>query len=355
MKPFLMLALLLLLAACNKAPQAPADSLFKGLSDDNPSASLYRSPLTLPDDYRSHDNYQLEWWYLTVVAEDEEANPFGFQFTLFRLKQDDVPENVWADNQLWMAHASLHSSEQHWFEERLARGGVGNAGVATPPFRAWLDNWEWQAMTGTTPFPSDLTVAFKDGTSVTLTLTAAGPPVRHGHQGISHKSANGDLRSYYYSQPFITVTGQIDSKEKPARLTGKGWFDHEWTSELARDEALGWDWLSLHLDDERKVMVFRMHTAGASPFVTGTLINAAGDYRTLDADEVTFLPDGYETINGHTMPVRWQLSLPREGIDVQIAPFKPGQYNTGQFPYYEGRVEVSGTHTGSGFLELTGY
>jgi predicted secreted hydrolase len=42
-------------------------------------------------------------------------------------------------------------------------------------------------------------------------------------------------------------------------------------------------------------------------------------------------------------------------LDLNISPFKANQWNESAFPYYEGRVNVSGTHTGKGFLELTGY
>ena len=48
------------------------------------------------------------------------------------------------------------------------------------------------------------------------------------------------------------------------------------------------------------------------------------------------------------------MKIPSKNLDVNISPFKPGQWNEGRFSYYEGRVNVEGTHSGQGFMELTG-
>ena len=48
--------------------------------------------------------------------------------------------------QLWMGHAARHHAGRGILSaERLARGGIGQAGVTAAPFAAWIDDWQ---MTG---------------------------------------------------------------------------------------------------------------------------------------------------------------------------------------------------------------
>jgi predicted secreted hydrolase len=40
----------------------------------------------------------------------------------------------------YMGHVGLRDGKQAWFEERFARGGVGNAGISSIPFNAFIDD-----------------------------------------------------------------------------------------------------------------------------------------------------------------------------------------------------------------------
>lgn len=354
----LTVVLCLLLLGCSEPK--PDTSLF-GTDADKPVATLVSKdhPVLLPDDHKSHPDFDIEWWYLTFVLEDTQGHPFGLQFTLFRFANDQRYQSNWSDNQLWMGHASLHTRTKHYFEERFGSGGVGNVFVSEPLakaklFSAQLDNWQWQSETSSLT-PSTLTFTINDAASVTLQLSASGPLIKQGDNGYSIKTADEQYRSYYYSQPFIQAEGQIQFGSETLLVTGNGWFDHEWTSELANDNALGWDWFSLHLDNGDKVMAFRMHVNGQPPYVTGTYITAAGNQQTLSDSTVELTPVDSETLGEHHYPVKWRMQIPDKALDIILTPFKPGQRNDGRFPYYEGRIEINGTHAGSGFLELTGY
>jgi predicted secreted hydrolase len=178
--------------------------------------------------------------------------------------------------------------------------------------------------------------------------------VKHGEQCYSIKTADGDYRSYYYSPPFIDVQATMTHGGEQKNLTGQGWYDHEWTSHLAGPEALGWDWFSLHLDDGRKLMVFRMKTTNRPPYLTGSLIFASGEVVTLAPEDITLEPMNRIRLAAATVPTQWRLQLDTHHIDLSLEAFIADQWNPAQLPYYEGRVEVSGSHKGSGFMELTG-
>ena len=307
-----------------------------------------------------------------------------------------------------MGHASLHTAEQHYFEERFASGGVGNAYVNQQPFTTVIDDWVWKAaqaevQTGAESkamFPSVLTFSFgqsstlhplktrgkipatsadslselNDAPSVSavkiaLNLNTYGPFIKQGDNGYSKKTQDERLRSYYYSQPFINAEGTLNIEGNSVRVTGKGWFDHEWTSHLANSEAMGWDWFSLHLDDGSKLMAFRMHAMNKNMknskskhseiFTTASYIAKNGTKETIEQANVSITPTAYETINeggvARAVPTIWRIQIPIKDIDVTVNQFKENQWNNSLFPYYEGRVEIKGSHSGSGFMELTGY
>lgn len=369
----------------------------KNAPDGTLSSVTRDKPIVLPKDHQSHPDYQLEWWYLTFVLADDNNNQYGLQYTLFRFNtptSTSTPPNHWANSQQWMGHASLHTPSQHFFEERFAAGGVGNAFVNNAPFEAVIDNWAWvtsdkPSSTEYSLFPSSLnfTITSPEAQlqrlvssnqehvespkiSVYFSLNNYGPAIKQGDEGYSPKTQDERLRSYYYSYPFINAQGKIVIDDKAIKVSGLGWFDHEWTSHLANSEAMGWDWFSLHLDNGDKLMAFRMHAAKSKAlttmsdmFTTGSYITSDGRKYTLSSEHLSLLPLEKETITTSTgvreVPTSWRIVLNDTAmglaLDVNITPFKTNQWNNGTFSYYEGRVNVSGSHTGSGFLELTGY
>jgi predicted secreted hydrolase len=204
---------------------------------------------------------------------------------------------------------------------------------------------------------------------VALNLNTSGPFIKQGDNGYSKKTQDERLRSYYYSQPFINAEGTLNIEGNSVKVTGKGWFDHEWTSHLANSEAMGWDWFSLHLDDGSKLMAFRMHAMNENMknskskhseiFTTASFIAGNGTKETIEQANISITPTAYETINEgespRSVPTAWRIKIPIKDIDVSISPFKENQWNNSLFPYYEGRVEIKGSHSGIGFMELTGY
>lgn len=351
------------------------------LTGDN----IYRADpnyqIRFPEDHQAHPNFGIEWWYLTANLEDQYKNKFGLQWTLFRFISGnnktqinrEKNRNIWADDQLYMAHASIHGSvngvHKHWFSEKFARGGVGNAGVENTPFTLFIDDWEWLNDTSSSLFPATLNFnAVEKKTplisnhkiSANLTLEQTGPFVLHGDNGYSIKSSTGQHASHYYSAPFININGSLTVHSNGLtdhilKIQGQAWYDHEWTSQLLDTETLGWDWFSLHLENGNKIMAFRMRLLGQADYITGTFITSNGDKTSLLPDDISLLPLSYSQINGKTLPLTWQLKIKEQNIDIVITTIKEDQWNAATVEYYEGMVEFKGTHSGLGFIELTGH
>ena len=96
-----------------------------------------------------------------------------------------------------------------------------------------------------------------------------------GEAGFSVKSEAGQA-SYYYSQPFYTLTGTLTLDGREVAVTGQGWLDREWSSAPLTADQEGWDWFALHLDGGAKLMVYRLRHRDAPAFLAGTHVAPDG-------------------------------------------------------------------------------
>ncbi len=324
---------------------------FAGLGTD---ADGFATPqrgtdLQFPRDHGPHPDFRIEWWYLTATLTGDDGVDYGIQWTLFRSALAPTEAEGWQSPQVWMGHAGLTTPTQHFFAERLARGGIGQAGVTAQPFDAWIDDWQ---MAGDDL--SDLRlVARGDVFSYDLRMQADGPLIRHGDNGYSVKSEAGQA-SYYYSQPAYQIDGVLHLPDGPVRVTGDGWLDREWSSQPLAEDQTGWDWFSLSFDDGARLMGFILRGAQGD-FTSGTWIAADGTATALPHGAFQADPLDTTEVAGRQVPTRWRVYLPERGLDAQVMALNPNSWMGTAFAYWEGPVSVTGSHAGRGYLEMTGY
>jgi len=322
-------------------------------------------PFHFPQDHLPHEEYRIEWWYLTANLKSEKGQQYGVHWTLFRQSMNaNKNPGGWSSNQIWMAHAALSLPEGHEYEERFARGGIGQAGVIVEPtggFSAWMDNWSLQGLSDD-PFPGSLRFTVKD-IDVSLNLGANTPWVLQGNNGFSQKSAKGQA-SYYYSQPHIDVVGSLSHQGTKVQLSGKAWLDREWSSQPLAPDQPGWDWLSLHFDDGYALMIYRLRQSSGGDWYSGTWITPAGKSESLKPEDIVFEPlESTKVKTGpdefRNLPLRWQVRLPSKNRQWTVQALSENNWLNTTFPYWEGPVSVtdtvSGMPAGAGYLELTGY
>ena len=58
---------------------------------------------------------------------------------------------------------------------------------------------------------------------------------------------------------------------------------------------------------------------------------------------------------GREVPVVWQVSLPDRAVDVTVTAMNRQAWMDTLVSYWEGPVRITGSHTGRGYLEMTGY
>ncbi|WIY24653.1 lipocalin-like domain-containing protein [Parasedimentitalea psychrophila] len=310
-----------------------------------------QNTLEFPLDHGSHPNFRIEWWYMTANLNGDDGGEYGVQWTLFRIARGPGDRAGWSSPQIWVGHAGLTTEDAMYYDERWARGGIGQAGVSIQPFTAWIDNW---AMASPDQTLQNLTVTASGGRfAYNLAMTARGPLVRHGDNGYSVKSAGGQA-SHYYSQPRYDVTGTLTLADGSVEVTGQGWLDREWSSQpLAKDQN-GWDWFSLSFDSGAKLMGFILR-GDSGDYSSGTWIDAEGSATPLAPGAFQAVPLDYSIVEGRTVPVTWQVNLPEHEVSVMIQPINEQSWMGTSVPYWEGPVTISGSHTGRGYLEMTGY
>ena len=304
--------------------------------------------LQFPADHGAHPEFRIEWWYLTANMTGPDGTPYGLQWTLFRSALAPRDGEGWDTPQLWMGHAAVTTPDAHFVAERLARGGIGQAGVTASPFSAWIDDW---AMDGPDFDNMRLKAAGTDF-AYDVQLTAKGPLVLHGQNGYSVKSAAGQA-SLYYSQPFFQLSGTLNLPDGDVAVTGTAWLDREWSSQpLARDQT-GWDWFSLSFESGEKMMGFILR--GAENYTSATWIAADGTATAYPDGAFSATPLTRHTVAGREVPTTWQVRLPDRGVDVTVEALNPDAWMATSIPYWEGPVTISGSHKGVGYLEMTGY
>ncbi len=302
-----------------------------------------------PQDHGPHPEFRIEWWYLTANLKGEDGRDYGIQWTLFRSALKPFEHEGWQSPQIWMGHAAVTTPDAHYFAERLSRGGIGQAGVRADPFEAWIDEWHMRG----DDFDTLALSASGADFSYDLSLDATGPLVFHGDNGYSVKSADGQA-SFYYSQPAYSVQGVLHLPTGDVPVTGQGWLDREWSSQPLSSDQSGWDWFSLSFEDGQKLMAFRLRGARAE-FTSATWIDADGRTTALPDGSAQFTPLQTNEVAGRDIPTRWRVSLPDRDLDIKVDALTHQSWMGTRFEYWEGPVSVSGTHTGRGYLEMTGY
>ena len=316
--------------------------------------------LQFPRDAGSHPGHRIEWWYLTGQLETKRG-PMGFQVTFFRVRNPEAEANPsrFSPAQILFAHAALADpAKGHLLhDQRSARALKDLVEAREDETAVRIDDWHlvrdpggYRARIDARDFALD------------LALTPTQPVLLQGERGFSRKGQGTGAASYYYSEPHLRVDGRVRSAGETLEVKGAAWLDHEWSSQLLADDAVGWDWLGANLEGGGALMVFRIRAKDGAP------VWASATLRTPGKDPVVV---GREAIR-FTSRRQWQsprtatvypvaMAIEVAGETWQVDPLMDDQEldarsSTGTV-YWEGAVSVAGAKggRGHGYLELTGY
>jgi predicted secreted hydrolase len=337
------------------------------------AAAQYKTALPgyryeFPHDHFNHEDFQTEWWYTTGNLTAADGHHYGFELTFFRQGVDRDPgkNEPWDVQDLYLAHLALSDLDggEFYHAERTNRAGPGLAGIDEQQKRIWNGNWEirWNREEET------LNVV-DEKFSLSFTLHSEKPPVIHGVDGVSQKAAGLGHASHYISFTRLQTKGTIEMAGKSIGVRGTSWMDHEFFTHSMEAEQLGWDWLSVQLEDDTELMLyqFRRKDGSTDPFSSGTYVDAQGKSVHLTAADFRLVPTGETWTSGVTgakYPVAWNVEIPKLGLKLAATIRLKSQELAGGSKiapsYWEGAITIEGVRSGAsvrgvGYLEMTGY
>src|SRR5882724_7234585 len=347
--------------------------LIAGLLLVHPVAAQYRTALPgyhyeFPRDHFNHPDFQTEWWYYTGNLKSTDGRRFGFELTFFRqaVSRDPAKTSAWEVQDLYLAHLALSDLDggKFYHAERTNRSGPGIAAVNESLGRIWNGNWQMQ-WRGSDQELQAIDPRFQ----LHFALHPEKPPVIHGENGVSQKAEGLGRASHYISLTRLATSGTIDLGNKTFEVAGISWMDHEFFTHQLDSNQIGWDWLSLQLEDNTELMLFQIRRKDGSvdPYSAGTYVDAPGKTTHLRASDFILMPLGKtwkSPATGAAYPIEWKLAVPRLGLELEAKTPLESQELAGKTKlapnYWEGAIILTGKRNrqaagGVGYLEMTGY
>lgn len=302
----------------------------------------------LPADDAAHQESMERWTYRGLLQADT-GQRFGYQLSVFR-HREVVDYTVF--------HVSI-------VDLQTGKSYSGQARTPGVPNRVEQDGFDFQhenwIVSGSGP-KHRVEVRMREFALI-LALEDARPPVLHqapNSGGPGLLDLGGADKLYYYSRMRVPTRGSITVNGNTLPVSGQSWFDHQW-GDLHGTQP-GWNWLALHLDDGTDVVAFDVIGSRERQLMHVATVNRQGTTTAFGNTDYTLRPlDKVETIPGAPVryPQKWELAIPGKGLLLQItAPVEHCAFDrteTGHNRTWEGPVLVSGSDTGVGYLELSGY
>ena len=324
---------------------------------------------SFPKDHGSHSDFKTEWWYYTGNLKGEDGNQYGYELTFFRSALDlekPVYNSIWSIPNVYMAHFALSDVQNKRFytKARMQRPGPDFAGSTKDKLKVWTLNWS-----ASMDINEKQTLKAKSSDcSLDLEVSPLKPLVIHGENGISRKAALGDHASHYYSYTRLKTDGLLNINGKRIKVSGISWMDHEFGSNQLNENQVGWDWFSIHLNNNKEIMLYLMRLDDGSydQASSGSLISENGKLTHLKLSDYKIKPTGKWKSDKTKIEYKmgWEIEIPSQKVHLKVSPKINNQEFARQegnaVTYWEGACYVLGTYEnqpcrGDAYVEMTGY
>lgn len=350
-----------------------------------------------PRDHGSHPQFKIEWWYVTGHLKEKGGDRrFGFQATFFQHggfkppgsgadglsdERGAVGASAFGHAPVFLAHMAVLDVKSGEFihQERLNRSGW-DASSSTNTLD--VRNGNWSLRMAESAETSETRQSAKDdrirmvlqGTvrgeaAFDLTLVSTKPLVAFGDEGVSRKAADPTAASHYLTFTRLKADGTLSWGGSSLEVEGLAWMDHEFSSSQLTGDQAGWDWASIHLDDGRDLMVYRMRLLDGSTDTHSRIAWVDKQGGLVQAGPAAFdwvaMDHWISPKTGGRYPVRSRLHAthPLTGL-LEVFEFEPLAVHQemvgtlGGVSYWEGACRVldgSGREVGRAYVELAGY
>ena len=353
---FLSFALgLLLVSACSTFKPVPTTRF-------NPTTTRAE----LPHEEAPHPKNSLEWWYLTGHLTDQATGEqFGVEYVFFHFNLKDGKSDY------QMVNVALTDPQGQQFRYDYKLGKLPRLLTDSLPVRLrehkGAQVWKFDGQEGSYQLQAALTGKQNAGYALDLRTTPAKAVMLHGG-GMGYENYGGGITAGYYSYPRLATTGTLTVAGKTHQVTGELWYDRQWNCTSIVSKGVGWDWLSIQLDQPREELMLNTlrNSETCQTLKNGTFGGADGQNLHLASTDFQLTPLTYWTSpkSKKKYPAKWRVQVPGQGYDLTVEPLVPNQelglrfFHAFTMYYWEGMCRVTGTHngqpvTGKAYVEIT--
>lgn len=217
-----------------------------------------------------------------------------------------------------------------------------------------------------------------------LVLTPQKQPVRHGLNGVVKGHDGDDM--FYYCIPRCAVRGSVTVDGAKAEVdsstegASSAWYDHEFGGVSQEDTDMpamqyAWNWAAIQLSDGYDVSVATLVDPRSKPhrlMEKRAIVMDRDGNRTAPTDLQFIDRNAWTSVRSfNTYPTQWDVQIRgvecdgHTPLDMQLrleAPFDDQEFVTliAKPGFWEGRVQVSGTHNGKAvsglaYVEVNGF
>jgi len=299
-------------------------------------------PVVLPRDHGAHPAFQVEWWYTAGTVADARGRDYfwfatvwsGMGFLAARVNVVDLRADRIVLSKEYVAAGAPTQGQ--------TRIDVGDFGLGWQASGA-LGRWFVEA---TAPGAGALM----------LRLAPVQPYVLHGSRGIVAEGSGAS--SAYYSAPRLAASGTLVIHGRTIRISGQGWFDHQWGNFAMNSASWHWNWFACQLRDGRDLMLYQFIDPSGRPtgVQNGTYVPRRAAIAHLKRFTIQPLgprirPPGATAI----YPLRWRLKVPAAHLNITLAARAHHQFIANQdLPgFWEGAAAITSGAPGGCIVEST--
>lgn len=309
----------------------------------------------LPRDNAMHSWAHSEWWYVVGHISDGRGQRYGFETTLFKFTNLQLPgsKSLFSVDK---ADVALTDVTRHTFLHSVTyiEPGLAPVSLSTRRFSERLGPDRMWSTSNTLHLN-----AATGGTLLRLNLRPTRRDILEGGDGVVPMGAHGF--SYYYSYPSLAVHGGIFYRGQWRSVSGIAWLDHQWGNWRWSD-ILGWTWGAFQLDNGVDLSVSNFRARGQS--LRGVTVSfPRARQRTITDMRISATGHWRSPANGVTYTSGWVVTIPRLRARLTVRPLLKDQLvydpTLPAASYWEGDCSVAGTFAGHGirgqaYMELAG-
>ncbi len=300
--------------------------------------------ITLPKDDAGH-SAATEWWYYTGHVKNSRGDRYGFELVFFQLQASDGSFYT-------TAHFALSDAKNQKFYWQTS-GAPGAYPLVDNGFDLSVPaGWSLTGGDG-----SDELSAQSDDFGIDLSARAS-QQVEY-NDGDGHAAFPDGTANYYYSRPKMALNGSISVNGKRMRVSGDGWFDHQWGAL----PFTTWTWYGIQLSNGEQVTAFQIRTPDDSVVIAqgGTFVGNDCTQQPLGPTDLSMTWSGSWTSphSGLTYPTDYAFAISAKNLQLSLTPTLQDQELQSTIPagtYREADATVTGTEgservSGSAFIE----